>query len=518
MLSALSTNRNYGSCCDDIRPFIVTVANTESGAISSVAATTGGTIDITEVDELTVTTLIANEITSNSITTFTLNTSIISSFTVSSGDDVTFIGSNSQNFLLWDSSRDTLYIEGDFKTRNCFIYLCNEFEENPLGITDAGKDSGVLFKWYDETPGEEKLGFFGFNDDNERFTFIPNVSVSGESNISAITQAAGDFEAQDMYLRNIINEDVSQNLGITSITDIDIQADNINVISSVDTNIQSTGGDINLTTDSGNLNISVTGDAGIDIQNGVLDILVTGDENDSITIENTQGTIDLLTASTSSQAIYLHTDSGGILLENDSLDKDIILKTTNNIQLSTTGSTVANFSEDGLTVNVAKTDYLQWVPYYKFDAFSGIWLSNRATPSNPIHFWRKDIAAETSRIYADFEVSSRTTTDKGFKLTSIFFAYTVSTASITSITPTITLKSFNPAIPGAAVSLVNVPFTDVNLATGTAIGDHYRSVDVTTPFFLNTEGVINAEIEVVTPGTSIFDFLGVHLQFSQNHL
>jgi len=519
-LSALSTNRNYVNCCDDIRPFISTVETTTAattGAIANVAATE---IDLEDIDELTLQTLIANEITASTITTFTLTTTNISSFTVQTGNDVNFIGSNNDNQFIWDSSRDTLYVDGFLKTRDCLVYLNNAQDESPLDISDANRDAGVAFKWYDDNTSEEKLGYFGFKDNTERFTFIPNVNVNiADCTVSAITQDNGDFEMRDIYARNIINEDIGRNLGISSVDNINIVADNINLTTSVDTTILSTAGDVNVVTTAGNLNLDITGNTTIDIKEGVFDILVDGDENDGIIIESTQGTVDILTASTSAQAIYLHTDSGGILIDNDSPDKDTIIQTGNNIQLSTTGTTVALFNEtDGLTVNKPKTDYLQWIPYYKFDAFSGFWFSNRSTPSNPLHFWRKEAVAETARIYADFEVSSRTTTDKGYQLTSIFFAYNITGASITSITPTITLKSFNPAVPGEGPTLLNLASTDVNLTAGTAINEHYRSIDITTPFFLNSEGVINVELEIVTGASSVFEFYGCHLKFDRNHL
>ena len=68
-LSAVSTNRNYINCCDDIRPFIVSVETTTVAATGA-AATVTADVDIGDIDELTLQTLIANEITASSITTF----------------------------------------------------------------------------------------------------------------------------------------------------------------------------------------------------------------------------------------------------------------------------------------------------------------------------------------------------------------------------------------------------------------------------------------------------------------
>lgn len=518
MLAALSTNRNYTSCCDDLRPFIVSVDPTEP--ITTTGTVTTGIIQIEEINDLTVTTLTASTIVASSITTFEFTTTFISNFTVKSGDDVKFVGTTSNNFLLWDSSRDTLYLENStLKTSECFIYLNNPSDENPLNNTFADRDNGILFKYFDNNLGigatTEKLGFFGFKDDTERFTFIPNVSISG-CIATSITEPKGDLDVKDIYLRNIVNEDISQDMGITSAADINMAADDlsINLTSGMTVNTAST---VSFDVDGGDFNLDITGDFNIDVHDNDLDILVDGDIADTITVENIFGTIDIISGSTSAQAIHLNTASGGILLNNDSTTENIELNSAANIVL-TTGTVITQIDEtNGLTVNKRKTDYLQWIPYYKFDAFSGFWFSTRTTPSNPLHFWRKDATAETARIYADFEVSSRTTTDKGFQLTSIFFAYTIGTAAITSITPTITLKSFNPAVPGEGPTLLNITFTDVNLASGTAIGEHYRSVNITTPFFLISEGVINTEISIITASTSVFDFHGVHLKFDRNN-
>jgi hypothetical protein len=519
MLSALNTNRNYNSCCvDDLRPYIVSVdPNTVSTTSTDNTTTSETIVDITEVDELTVETLIVNQATIQSLTTFELTTTFISDFSVQSGDDVQFFGDNSENRFFWDSSLNTLYMDGNFKTRNCVIWLNNDSSESPLGISNANVDAGVLFKWYDDNESTEKLGYFGFKDTTERFTFIPNASFDqGNCVVSGITQENGDIEMRDLYIRNVINEDIGRDLGITSITNINMNADNLNLTSTVDTNINSSS-DINMTTSSGSISMDITsGNMNINVNDGVIDILVDGDETDNITIENTQGTIDILTASTSSQAINIATESGGILIENNSLDQDIIIKSTNNIQLSTTGTTIANFNEDGITVNVPKEDYLQWITYHNFDVDGGIWTTTRTTPTNPLHFWRKDAAAETVRIFGDIDLSSRTTINKGYRLNRIYFSYSISSEAITSITPIITLKEFNPAVPTAAISLTNIAFTDINLAAGTSINEHYRAIDITTPFFLNTEGVLNIEIELVTPALAIFDFRGVHLSFDRN--
>lgn len=530
MLSALSTNRNFTSCCDDIRPFITTVANTTPATTTTTSTTTTTTTtDLANITELNVELLTANiaNITTGTVTNLTSNnitTQTISDFTVNAGDDVEFLGEGvtSSDRLLWDSSGNTLYVDGSIKTRNCVMWLNNSSLESPLTISDANKDTGIVFKWFDDGVTQQKLGFFGFKDSTDRFIFNSNVSLN-ESNctITGVSETVNDIETRDLYTRNIINEDNSRNLGITSISNINILGNNLNLNSTSDINLNSTSGDILFTTNNGDMNLDITGDMSIDINNGMFDILLNGDFNDTITIENTLGDIDILSGSTSSQSIYLKSNNGGILIENDSISNDLILKTTNNIQLSTTGSTIVEFNEsDGLTSNIPKTDYLKWIPYYNFDALSGFWLSIRSTPSNPLHFWRKELNAETALIQTDIDISSRTTSNKGSRLKTIYFAYKITNNSITSISSTLTLKSFNPSIPSAGPTLTNIPISDGTngLSTGTSINDHYRSIIIDTPSYLNSQGVLNIELEIVTPNSSVFDFYGLHLEYDNNVL
>ena len=522
MLAPLSTNRNTNSCCDYIRPYIFSVSNTTATTTSTTSTTvitTGDTTgDTATFTTLNVDNINATTITTSSLTTFSVSLSAITNtFSVTSGNDVTFIGTELDNRLFWDSSADTLYIDGHFKVRDCFVYLCANSDENPPGITDANKDSGVLFNWYDDTPGEAKLGFFGFNDDTERFTFIPNVGVTNGV-ITGITDNYGDLEMRDLYINGIINEIGSQNLHITSVSELYMVSNNNMLIGVTSGNMEiiNESGDINIDTKTGDLNISVTGDMISNIY-GSYDLLVNGITGDVLSLENTYGTVDILSSAVSDQAIYLNTIYGGIFLDNQSPDRDIEIKTTNNTKFTTSGSTIMNFNDtDGLTVNIAKTDYLKWIPFYNFDAFSGIWINERATPSNPIHYWRKEATAETAIIYTDIDLSSRTTTDKGYQLKSILFAYSISTQTITSITPTITLMEFDSGTPLGGPSLTNISYTDVNLSTGTSINQHYRSVDITTPFYLNSEGILNIELAIQTNTNSVFDFYGIHLIFDNN--
>lgn len=527
-LVSLSSKRFFDNCCDDIRPYVVSVDTTDTVTSTTITTTsTSGLVELVDVDSLTViqinaTNIFATQINSDTVTTTTLETSFIDSFSVLEGDDVQFIGgvSSSNDKFFWDSSRSTLYIDGDFKMREPFLYLSADSDENPPTIDIANRDNGVLFNWFDDSITAAKVGFFGFSESTNRFIFNSNVSIA-DNIVSGVVETFGDFEASTLFTNYLVNENVSLNLAITSISDINIQSSNTNNTVTTDYNVVSNSGDINLISSEGDINLDITGDHTIDVTDGIIDILLTSsDKTDNITIENINGTIDITTGSTSTQAIYLTTTNGGILLENNSVSNNITLNTISEIEFTTNGSTTMTFDDtDGIVVNKAKTDFLKWYPYYKFDIINGIWFTNRDIPtSNPIHSWTKEANEETSILFSDFDISSRTTTDKGFRLKSVYFTYKIGTANINGIQPLLTLKTFNPTVPGAGATLTNVSYTDDNLLTGITIGNHYRSVDITTPFYINDESVLNVELSISSTSTSIIDFYGTHLLFDRNNL
>ena len=544
-LSAISTNRSYGNCCDDIRPFIVSVEDTAviASTVGSAVVSGGGgggaiigdeiVAELITVTQLNAETILTTILTATSATIGILTVTTISGFTVNSGDDVTFVGVTTDDKFFWDSSKSTLFIDGDFKTRDPFITLCRQSNENDPTIADADKDKGILFHWYDDDASLAKKGFFGFDESTRRFMFNSNI-VDPVTNdiIVGVGVSYGDIQANTFYGNTLVNEDLNQpSLGISSATDLNIRAeDNMSITAEDDLTIQTinNGGDINITTNDGDFNLDITGEMTLDVTNGGLDILVNGLSTDAITIENNDGVIDILTVtSTDAEAISLTTQNGGILLNASigiTMDSanDIDIVPTNSFNVTTAGgSALLSFDDtDGLTTNKEKTDYLHWVPYYKFDASVGFWFTTRAVPSNPIHSWIKDAAAETAIIFSDLDISSRTTTDKGYKLNSIFFAYKITGQALTSITAILTEKTFDPTTPTAGVTLTDIPVSDGTngLSTGTPINDHYLSVDIDTPAYLNDESVLNLELRIVSQAASVVEFYGVHLFFARNDL
>ena len=54
-----------------------------------------------------------------------------------------------------------------------------------------------------------------------------------------------------------------------------------------------------------------------------------------------------------------------------------------------------------------------------------------------------------------------------------------------SISVLITKKTFDDTAPTGAMVVANIPFTNTNLTAGTTVNEHYRSIAITTPFFVN---------------------------------
>jgi hypothetical protein len=500
--------RNY-ACEVYCRPIITTVDT--SASTNSNVSTTTTTSDTISGDDITVDQIVAGvgiitTLTATTLTATTINTTFIDSFTVPSGEDVRFIGTDTDSDIFWDASRDTLYTQ-TLKINDCFLYIDFDKDESDLTAAKAEQEKGIVFQWYDNINSESKKGFLGFNSNTERLSFNPNITITNDCTIEAVSEAYGDMEIQDVYLRNIINENISNNMSITSVSDITIESTDDLTINS--------GGNFSSLID-GNYDLGITGDYTIDVV-GQMDLVVNGTSLDPLVLENTNGSVSLISGSSNSDSIYIHSENSGLKIE--SSGGDMTMETSNDLVVNTDGGTNMTLNDTaGLSVNVSKTDYLHWIPYYKFDAISGIWSNARTVPSsNPIYGWIKDTASETVQISTDIDISSRTTTDKGYKLTSVFFSYQISVQDITSITPRLTLKTFDSLIPSGGVTLTDVPYTDSNLTTnGLNVAEHYRSVDITTPFYINDESVLSVEIELTTQANSVFEFYGIHLVFDRN--
>ena len=522
----------------DIRPYILTSINTNNtqstesylGLGSGFTGTSivGGLSGIGDLDELTLSVLTVEELEADNITSFEVSVQFLSGFAVRAGNDVTMFGTDDIGFkkLFWDSSESQLYVDGGFKVQDGFIYIHNASDDREIEQTKFDSDLGIVFKYYDQDYHGSKFGFFGFDGDNHRFSLKESIGI----NVSG-TKIIGDGTTQTLLVANLEVNDlyVSKILQIeNSTSSFDIQAqlgNDINIISGKDLNFY--GNDVNFyissgyqlvntssntsfLNTSGNLNLlTVTGDINLDVEYGDIDIITDGDSNNQIILQNTKGDIQILTGSTQNDSVLIDTDGG------------IQMNISSNLTINTNTESLSFDSTNGLSSSVPKSSFNQWISFYKFNTYSGLYLTDRDYTVNlgvtlPKHYWKKEKNAETSVIFTDVELSQNTTSQKGARLEEIYFGYKVEDANLNNIFVRITKKRF--VDPSFELEVINIPYNDINLNSGTLIGDHYRGIEITNPFFVNDESILNIEVEVNTPSTSLFKFYGCHLKFSKNDL
>lgn len=323
--------------------------------------------------------------------------------------------------------------------------------------------------------------------------------------------------------------------------------------------IISTNSEMNLQTIEDNMNINVdTGNMEICVDDGELNICVSSTNlNDDLNLTSYgQSQINLISNKNNEQAILIEASQGGIdinamgqpgediniyntasvhTVADEAVDDAICFTATNggicleaNTQIDITAPDI-NVNADNILITVTddfilngaeKEDYRTWIPYKTFDVSCGYWQSFRDQISgSPIYYWRKVARNETVYLNVDLVNPFRTDTNKGFKLDKIFFSYEIENTPITSFTPIITLKTWDNNNPSSAVSLTQINYIDGNLLTnGLSVDEHYRYIDITSPSYLNSESVINIEVELVTPANSIFKFYGMMIHYTMDIL
>ena len=528
----------------------------------------GGVNDL-GLDEATIELLIANKIKNkvlitNRIETFEINVQKSSGFIIDCDEDVIYNGMcDTDDKFFWNGSTSTLYIDGYFETRNECITINGS---RILDESDGGKSVGICFNYWDETDGQQEKGFFGFDPEEQCFKYLLDASTD-ENGVT--TGTPGNICTNTFVAENLVNSDGSD-LNITSTTNLDVTvSESTNLISSSYTNQTSTGmiisntgedginilssnGNLDLNSTDSNMNLNTTdGNMEICVESGDLDICVSGiegedmnltsynesqinilsnkDSEQAILMEAPNGGIDITAGGSPGEDIDVYNSGGSINLQSDEADAEAIcLKAPNggicmegdtNIDgdLTLTGDLVTLNSD--FTVNGAqKEDYRRWFAYKTFDVMCGYWQTYRNNISgNPVFYWRKIPKEEVTYISIDIDQQQRTSTDKGYKLDKIYFAYEIETEAINSFTPTITLKTFDENNPGNPITLSNIAYTDINLATlGTTVDEHYRGVQIATPFYVNSDSVINIEIALDTPSNSVVNFYGMMIQFTQD--
>lgn len=454
-------------------------SNSGSG-ITTIVNVGGGTssfgdeiIGLTLVDTVN---LNANNITANQISTSILNVTTISSFTTSINSDVTFLGSTSNNRIFWDSSENTLYVDGKLNISDSSLTLNCDPDVGTLTSSD-GEDKGFFFKWYD---GSEKLGFMGFDISDQRFKVYTDTNVTA----GAITSGdLGNYEMFTLYTNEIKNR---------------------------------TGNDLDIIINNNDFFNGIT--------NGSYTVLVSGSGTDTLNLTNDNSSINITSSYADPQAIYLNANSGGIdmfsetnlsITSNTGSILNTIL-TDFNINVNSSGN-ILNFNEtDGLVIQNPKTDYKKWFSYKKFNFISGIWVSTREESSGqPFYYWKKDAASETVKLMIDLTDVIRETSSKGMQISSIYISYEVETDTLNSVSTKITKQTFSKITHDFTLS--DVPITNINLTAGTGISKHFRGFNITTPSFINDDSIYTMEISFDCKATSILKFHGTMCYFDYNH-
>ena len=481
---------NHRDDCCSQRPFPSTLSltgETTTGGSQSTTTTiiTGGGTDFTG-DSLTGLILVESEnvqaitLNASQIITNILNVNTISSFSTTELSDITFLGSTSDNKIYWDATNNIFYVDGSLKVSDSSITLNDDPDVGTLTSSD-NEDKGFFFKWYDGA--SEQVGFMGFDISEERFKIYNTTSVTS----GAITSGTlGDYQMNKVFTNNIENFDN---------TNFDV---NVN------------GGDLTTIVDGGDYFLGITGGT-TDIINYTNDINIRTELNtqNSLNLDSTNGGINL-----TSELNTVITSNNDIEMTstNNTLNVDNFSVVTN----GGIGNTMSFDDTNGLLVSDPKTDYKKWFPYSKFDFKNGIWSSIRElSGSNPVYYWSKDPVSETSYLNIDMTEAIREGSNKGLRITKIYFSYVIETDLLNSVNVIITKKTFDTLTQNITVS--DVPFTNDNLLSGITIDSHYRSIDITTPVFINDDSVISLELEFNTKTTTIVKFYGMMCYFDYNN-
>lgn len=548
----ISVKRNR-RLCEWVCEYPPTVASVSATALAfttkSTKASSDGTSSSSSTVEQTIDLLIAKKIKNkilftNRIETFEIITTNISGYTVDCDEDIIFKGAcDTEDKFFWNGSNSTLFIDGCFEVRSPCITINGS---RVITETDADQFIGTVFNYWDTTDSSKAKGFWGFDPTDLCFKYLLDVDVTGDCTNAKCTisnATPGKISTDTFVAVNVVNDSViggTNDLNFTSTTNIQVSAtdaidhdsttytvqtttgtiisntgtEGIDILSSDgDIDITSTNSNMNLTTTNDNMTINVdTGNMEICVDDGDLEICVNGSTaGQDLLIQTTdQSCIQMQSACNSSQAILINSTNGGIDINaGDTLTIDSPTVTWNS------DNVVINVTDDFI-VNGAEKPYKRWFPYKTFDVSCGYWQTRRDEISGcPVYFWRKIARAETAYITIDIDNVFRPTADKGFQLDKIYFSYEIEDEAITSLTPKLTLKTWDPNSPSTAVSVTTIPFTDGNLITsGLGIDEHYRYLDITTPDYLNTESIITIELELVTTASAVFKFYGAMIHYT----
>jgi hypothetical protein len=527
----VKSNRQFNKYdySQDIRPYIITSVNANiiSDTENFNPESGGGQIEeevvLKDIESIEAKTATILDLTVTNLNSYELSPAYINAFGVKSGNNVVFQGSLDVNDkFTWNSSLSTLYVDANMKVGRPFIHLNYPSGEYGIPQDEYNSDIGLLLQYFNQDYLGTKLAFIGMDGSTNRMRFMTGVSKGTTNEYIVLDndtgtghQTFGDFEINALYVSKIIEHDDGDGLTIESTTN------DINIISAGDLNFYGTnvnynisGGytlvnenqDMNFTSISSNLNLTVTkGDTNIDTFNGNLDIQVEGDETHQIIIQNSAGDINIVTGSTNPDSIHMDTDGG-------------VFMTTETLKVVTDSTQELVFDNNGLSSNVPKTDFQKWISFNDFNPIDGYWFTNRSLISDlPIHYWKKERNEEYSTIYVDVDLSSRSTNLKGFKLTKVYFGYKIENADIFDLNTIITKKTFDPTNV-TPLSITQIGYHDINLESGIVVAEHYRGIEIGNPFYIENDNILNIELSISSAATSDFLFYGCNLEFERNDL
>lgn len=122
--------------------------------------------------------------------------------TLDASGDVNFLGASGTACFQWDQSTSKLTLCGDLQVDGTTTTLNSEtltVDDVIITLADFvhssndGKDRGLEFNYYNTS---QKLGFFGFDNSTERFTYFTNATNTSE----VISGTLGDAEFNSLYV------------------------------------------------------------------------------------------------------------------------------------------------------------------------------------------------------------------------------------------------------------------------------------------------------------------------------
>jgi hypothetical protein len=179
------------------------------------------------------------------------------------------------------------------------------------------------------------------------------------------------------------------------------------------------------------------------------------------------------------------------------------------ITIPNAGAATANFLLDTGAANILAEQ--QFVGISNVLTFgTGTWTTTRVAQGNYVQ--EHSAADETSIIAVDITPIIRATASKGWRLDSFDYIYGIGTAAMDAHTLTLDRIAYANNV---AVSVTSITIT-ATLATATQANPYVTNCTVTTPAFdVTADSKYVIEITANNAATTVYDFYGIMLKFSQ---